>query len=356
MIATVDGRYYPRVVEGDVPPEVESVQVRRFPYWSWLSVHLAKVLYPFYIFLNAIKYRHSLDAVVLFGSPFHPFLITPLLRHFVGLPLILDMRDGWSCWHEKNDNDRLLNIVANRARRFIERTGFRSACKVVFATESLRKQYARQFPSFQHKFVTICNGFDPDDFESLRSGEDEDENTILLTGKFLFYTPDVARWLLEVMVKHPSWRFVYIGEESDAVMSLARQVNAEAQVTVKGYLPYHEVLPEIKRAGLCVTSNSFSEGLGTKIFDYLALRKRVLCFVPAISEIADQFEGVAGVTICREPHSRDGVAAGLDRALASKSVSQGCVAGFSRSEKARELAGFLDGCLAGPDQSVWQPR
>ena len=355
MVATVDARYYPKVVEGELPPEVGAFQVRRFPYLPWVSVHLAKVLFPFYILLNAIKFRHSLDAVILFGSPFHPFLIAPLLRYFTALPLVLDLRDGWSTWHEQTDDEGLLNIVVNRARRFIERTGFRSACKVVFATEILRKQYTPGFPSYRHKFVTVSNGSDPDDFEFAESARDADEKPIQLAGKSLFYTPDVARRLWEVLAEHPGWRFVSIGEESDAMIALARQAGAEAQVSVKGYLPYREVLREVRRAGLCVTSNSFSEGLGTKVFDYLALGKRVLCFVPAVSEIAEQFEEVVGVTICHEPHSRDQVAAGLAQALTSEPVSTDCVVGFSRSHKALELAGFLDGCLAGPDPSARRP-
>ena len=352
MVATVDGRYYPKVVEGELPPEVEAFQVRRFPYQPWIPEHVAKVLFPLYILLNAIKCRHSLDAIMLFGSPFYPFLIAPLLRYFTALPLVLDLRDGWSTWHEQADDDGLPKTVANRARRFIERTGFRSACKVVFATEILQKQYAQLFPSYRHKFVTISNGYDPDDFEFAESARDADENTILLAGKFLFYTPDVARWLLEVLAEHPGWHFVYIGEESDAVMSLARQVDAQAQVSVKGYLPYRDVLREVRRAGLCVTSTSFSEGLGTKVFDYLALRKRVLCFVPVVSEIAEQFDGMPGVTICREPHSREQVAAGLAQALASEQLNDDSVGRFSRRQKASELTITLDRCLADRERQI----
>ena len=350
MVVTVDGRYYPRTVEGSLPPELESLDVHRFGYWSWLPVPVIKLLFPAFVLWKTLRSRHRLDAVVFFGSPFHPFLVVPLVRVLTGLPVVLDLRDGWSTWHEKPESGRR-NFGTNRIRRLIEKTGFHSACRVVFATEILRRQYTERFSYYRQKFATITNGFDPDDLEPVETLQDQGENNIVLAGKFLFYTPQVAQWLFEVLAEYPGWRFVYIGEESEAIMSLARRVNAESRVEVKGYLSYRQVLQEIKRAKLCVTTNSFSEGLGTKIFDYLALRKRVLCFVPSVSEIAEQFEGVPGVTVCREPHSREGVAVGLKQALESEEVGDSSVAGFSRQRKASELAKILDLCAADREDS-----
>ena len=350
MVVTVDGRYYPRTVEGSLPPEVESLDVHRFGYWSWLPVPVAKLLFPVYVLWKTLRSRHRLDAVVFFGSPFYPFLVVPLVRVLTGLPVVLDLRDGWSTWHEEPKSGRA-NLGTNRIRRLIEKTGFHSACSVVFATEILRRQYAERFSVYRQKFFTVTNGFDLDDLDSEELPSDQRKNYVVLAGKFLFYTPRVAQWILETLADYPDWRFVYIGEESEAVMSLARSLNAESRVTVKGYLPYREVLQEIHRAKLCITTNSYSEGLGTKIFDYLAMRKRVLCFVPSVSEIAKQFEGVPGVTVCRGPHSREGVAAGLKQAIESEEVSVDSVAGFSRQKKAAQLAKILDLCVADRGES-----
>ena len=345
IVVTVDGGYYPRTVPGPAPADVQSLEVRRFAYRFWLPTLVAKLIFPLYIFWNAWKGRRDLHAVVLCGSPFHPYLIAPLLRFVIGLPVVLDLRDGWSTVHAQTDAGRLRSVI-NPLRRLIETIGFRNACAAVFATEILKQQYQRCVNLPKEGCFTVTNGFDPDDFESVGQGGDDSRNIVLLAGKFLYYTPQVARWLFDALAEYPDWQFLYIGEESEAVMALARQAHAQSRVQAIGYLPYQQVLREVGRAGLCVTTNSYPEGLGTKIFDYLALHKRVLCFVPAQSEIANQFEGVPGVTVCREPHSRETVLAGLERALGSASVCAQSVAAFTREQKALELARVLDRCAA----------
>lgn len=344
VVATVDGGYYTNRLEGELPAEVSEFEVLRLRYFPWLPVFLVKLLFPFYVLWMAWRLRHRLDAVVLCGSPFHPFLFAPAIRLVSGLPVVLDMRDGWSTVHEYHRMSKA-SLVLNPLRRLIERIGFSSACAVVFATRFLEDQYRSRFSGPSRKFVTVTNGFDADDFPPALT-ETTDGNSVLMAGKFLFYTPAVAGWLIEALAEYPQLRFHYIGEEVAQFRALAERLGAQDRVEASGYQPYLQVLDAVADARLCIVSNSYPEGLGTKIFDYLALHRPVLCFVPAESEVINQFEGVSGITICREPHSAESVAAGLRCALAGDRPDTLSLAGYTRERKAVELAGVLNGCVA----------
>ena len=83
-------------------------------------------------------------------------------------------------------------------------------------------------------------------------------------------------------------------------------------------------------------------GMGTKIFDYLALKKPTLCFVPKGSVITKHFSGAEGVVICEAPHTLATIKKGLSAILkVTSTIDDKMIKQFSRKECTRKLVQIL---------------
>jgi hypothetical protein len=82
--------------------------------------------------------------------------------------------------------------------------------------------------------------------------------------------------------------------------------------------------------------------MGTKIFDYLALKKPTLSFVPKGSVITNHFSGAGAVVISEAPHTLASIKKGLSSIFEiTSSVDDYLIKQFSRKESARALAQVL---------------
>lgn len=103
----------------------------------------------------------KVDVVLVTAPPFSPFLLGPLAR----VPFVLDYRDEWRMASSYEMHTGPL------ATRIIDRLEPALACRaamIVTATEEFRENLLRRIPRLDPgRVVTITNGYDPDDFQSL---------------------------------------------------------------------------------------------------------------------------------------------------------------------------------------------
>jgi len=346
MVLTVDQRYYGAKVVAQLPPEVRTMGVRRIPFVPVPgATSLLKLVFPLWICATAWWHRRRLAAVYLVGSPFHPFIASAVITPLLGLPSVLDFRDSWSINPMfSRFRHRWQQALVRFLRGLIERIGIRYASAVAFATPGLRADYAALLPQHRDKFHTIDNGFDPADFEHLVAERPCPGPTLILAGKFHFYTPEVAEGLMRVLPDFPDLYFLYVGGEAALIRQLAEDAGVAARVVALEFQPLERVLRLIRGADYGLVTHAARYAVGTKIFDYLALGKPVLCFVPAGSAMDATFAHVAGVVIRHPPFGEPDIRAGLRALLAQPpGVDPGAVAHFSRPNATAALARLLDG-------------
>jgi hypothetical protein len=108
-------------------------------------------------------------------------------------------------------------------------------------------------------------------------------------------------------------------------------------------MPYAEALAWIAGADIGIVSTGLVNGLGTKIFDYLALGKPVVCLIPEGSIILREFADTPQIVVSHPPHSAKRIKQAIERA----STFVGCnppekIKKFSRSESCHQLASLLN--------------
>ncbi len=195
-VLTVDPRYYGSKRLATEPRDIREVTVSRLPYIKRTTKLFASLCFPFSLFWFIAKHKKSLDAVCLIGSPYHPFLLTPVIKRFFNLPTLLDFRDSWSHNYgfdgTRADEQSILTRIKHRLFFQIEKISLKHCAAATFATSVLRDEYASLIPAYKNKYHVIYNGYDQDDFAGIQPRSATEGKTIILAGKFHIYTPQAV--------------------------------------------------------------------------------------------------------------------------------------------------------------------
>ena len=347
---TVDERYYgtrvlPRngslLWAQDKEGQIVKLSYYRVP----MTVFLTKVRFPVLALSYATRHRDRISAVYISGSPFHSFLITPILTSILHLPSVIDFRDSWSINHgyDGKPADTLWAKARAQTIKILEAIAIRFATRAVFATTRLREEYVELYPQWSYKFFTLHNGFDPEDVASVTPRRQYPRTTLILAGKFHMYTPEAVDALMLALRDTPDLSFVYVGEEHAIIKNAAHRHGVNAQVTTLSFQPQKKVLELTAGADIGLVTTGMVNGLGTKIFEYLALGKPAVCLVPEGSVISSEFHSTPSVLVSHPPHTASRIAELLKRARTMVGHAQSTdLAPFNRRNNAAMLAKWLD--------------
>jgi glycosyltransferase involved in cell wall biosynthesis len=347
-VFTVDaGHYKGRVV--DDMQDVKDTETIRIPFLRIPGmVFIVKLLFPLVIGIYIVLHRSKYDVTYLTGSPFHPFVLTVLISGILKIPSVLDFRDSWSFNHGFSGRQPAgyLEKLREWFFRRIEALSIRFSTRTVFATTTLEKEYAETYPRYMVKYATIPNGFDEEDFVNVRPQKITDKRSLVLTGKFNIYTPDVVTGFFEVLQDFSDLVFIYIGSEAREIAEIARKANASEKLIALPYKPYTEMCNIVAGADYAMLTTGLANGAGTKIFDYLALAKPTLCFVPKGSVITEMFPTNANLIIQEAPHTKESIREGIKKLLVAPApVADASIKKYSRKKTSMELAHLLDNII-----------
>jgi hypothetical protein len=96
--------------------------------------------------------------------------------------------------------DRTLHSIYH----WIEKLSLQYASVAVFATRYLEREYIDNHPKYSDKYVTICNGYDEDDFKNITPIITfENEKSIIICGKFAIYLGDQLSLFFQAVQEIP---------------------------------------------------------------------------------------------------------------------------------------------------------
>ncbi len=232
--------------------------------------------------------KHKIDVIYSTANPWSDHIIGAILKKITGLPWVADYRDAW------NLNPYLVH--ASRIRKniqlFLETKVIEYAHQVIFATEEMKKDYIRVFGDC--KFETIRNGFDPDDFKSVRPKKFS-KFTILYSGNIWSFTRPsffilaISNWLKRYPQARREIIVKFLGRIDVATKSLIDKERLEDVMHLEGHSTHAESIALLLGASvLLLTIDEGGESILTgKIFEYLAAGKPILALVPPSGMAAD---------------------------------------------------------------------
>jgi glycosyltransferase involved in cell wall biosynthesis len=219
---------------------------------------------------------HPVDAIVATGGPFVLFRYASALSREFKIPWVADYRDPWS------QDER--SIPAAFARPWITRLEARhtvSASRIT--TPAVVFQKLLGMLHGDARVVVLPNGYDPEAMEAARRvPQGRDHFTVAFAGSVYPWHPveSVFREMEQFAAAHPEPPFglhmVGVGGRESLAALLRERFPALAQrATFTQRLPNADMAVEMSRANALLLFNDYANP-GTKIYDYMALRRRVL--------------------------------------------------------------------------------
>ena len=275
----------------------EAAGLRRFVENTVTFPDKKNLWYPGAVFAGMKFLRsNAVDAVLAQGYPWTSLVAGARLARMCAKPLVSDLRDAWSL------NPKKLWDTARQRRA--ERKVFERSSKIVVVSDRMRGAYAAAYPDLEDRFVTITNGWDPDDFlfpdDFAHLPKMDEKLVITYTGSVVDHVPP-SPWhrspyyflhgLRSALDREPGVtddimvNFVGgFGDRGGPNERLIAELGLGGVVNVVGFVERaHAVDYQINSNVLLLIVNTApgSEHILTgKVFEYLAARKFILALAP----------------------------------------------------------------------------
>jgi glycosyltransferase involved in cell wall biosynthesis len=236
--------------------------------------------------LRAIK-AENIEVLYATGRPWTGLLIGAALKVLTGRPLVTDFRDPWLT----NPFRLKYSPLKNHLEAYLERKVIEKSDVVISNTLELAAEFRRRFPQQQpDKFISLLNGFDPDDFSYENIQQHNNQYfTIVHTG-FLYGKRDPKTFLEAIKLlcdKHIVDRHriklclvgsVELPYNLDDYLHFS---GLHDVVILQDHIPYKQSLEYLRQADmLLLLQPGTTTQIPSKLFDYLGMRKPILAISP----------------------------------------------------------------------------
>lgn len=229
--------------------------------------------------------RERIEVIYSTFSPASNHWLALKLKRSTGLPWLADFRDLWT------EDFRYVepSFTRRRDHRRIEQEIIEEADIVVGVTKRQTEILANHLPDYTDKFLTITNGYDPDDFDNVTKLDCDNRFVIAHVGR-------LDRWRTDDTLFEGLKRFIdNLGDQQAKVVlrivghvnqaTLARIVSTGIACEHTGYVSHKKAISEMIRSNtlLLVTPNgpNATSVIPAKLFEYLAARRPIVLVGPS---------------------------------------------------------------------------
>lgn len=278
----------------NIPPDTH---IYRLPVFKTCVINDKAIRWIPYVLrsVSSIIKKEKPAVVYLTGGPFLPLILGPIIKKWFKLPYVVDLRDPWKLRKKAHAINGIKARTGKLLTDVLEPFIIRNACRVVCATEPLCQAYIASYKNEQpNKFITITNGYDPEDFEDILPVQFEDY-TVVYTGKWYSKSAGAfsnIRNFFKAMgilkKKGVRIKLVHVGIKDIEIERLAIDMEVSNLITFIGSKPYDESLAFAKGANLLFVIDAAREfGLPVKVFDYAGCKRPILALAASDGMVAE---------------------------------------------------------------------
>lgn len=244
----------------------------------WKKTMLTKV--------DKIITENNINNIVVSGPPFRLLYYAALLKNKLShINLIIDMRDPWT------DNTSFLGFDKLSKKRLdfekkMERFVFEKANYVVSVNDYLTKIYEKKYPQLKNKFLTIPNGFDPDELDIIQTKEINSQNELnfVLAGSLYpdleyIFIPFLNYLKNNIQNFNSKINFHFYGNIDEKLKKIINQYQLDC-IKLHGFQKMSYVKLQLIQANCCMmfTAPNHASNFNTKFYEYISLRKPIFHF------------------------------------------------------------------------------
>ncbi|MBX7240508.1 MAG: glycosyltransferase family 4 protein [Bacteroidia bacterium] len=241
-------------------------------------------------FLTEYIRKNPVDVLITTGPPHSMHMIGLKVQKNTGVKWVADFRDPWTAIDFYQD--LMLTPVADAIHRSMEKKVLKNADAVLVVSQ-LRKYQFEEI--YAREYEVITNGYDETDIQ----GEIEPDNTFFTISHIGLMNKDRNHpvfWeaLSEMVRENPVFgeklKIHFVGKADSSLNPVIDAYGMRNWVSFTDYLPHKEVVTFQKKSHVLYipASNVFSAKLQlpAKLFEYMAVRRPVLCIGPEDSDVA----------------------------------------------------------------------
>ncbi len=289
-------------------------------------------------------------------------LLGGLLAAILRRPWVADFRDPWT-----DGPRRQRSYVGNRLRADIERAAerwvLRRADRVIVSAPPLRERFLAKYPFLRPERVEVLtNGFDPADFEAMESERNAahllEPGCFHITGsgniEAMFDALPLLRAIAELVAEDGDiardLRVTLVGAKRGKYDADLAALGLTERVRYPGWVAHARSLQYLSESDVLLMcqltqAGGGSEKLSGKSFEYLYLKKPILCLtVPGVTADLMVESGLGTVV---DPADQAGIKAALRRFHAERGRggargNPDVIARFDRRRQSERLATIFD--------------
>jgi len=235
--------------------------------------------------IDELRSSEKIENIIVTGAPFTPLHHLAIYKgKHPEINLILDLRDPWMQILKKNYK----GFSHSKYKRELENEefAFKMADSIFFVTKTFTEQYKEIYPQFSDKMTTVFNGFDAEDFDKF-SEEEADRLKIAYAGALYKGRADGMMLLINALEKQNKNNIqkctidIYSNQLDPNFVKEVKS-NYSSFVFLKSPLPQKQLFETLKSYTYLLTINEKRApfAFGTKVFEYIALGKKIILISP----------------------------------------------------------------------------
>lgn len=253
--------------------------------------------FPFTLYAGIILHKkYGFNAIYSSSPPFSSHFIAFWIKKLTNLPWIAVYQDEYSFHPLFQYPSKIHKRIASKLDRMI----LRYADFIEGVTESYTKSLAAfAAVSNTEKFVTITNGFDPDDFPQVGEKcyqKDNKKLKILYVGSF--FRGQTGHTFLKAAEELLDEGKILIDKINISFCGKAQHTEFKNKIYARvlsftGFVNYHDAISKIASSNILLLVLTSQRGAATipgKAFEYIASGKPILAVVPPKGECSELIE------------------------------------------------------------------
>jgi hypothetical protein len=232
--------------------------------------------------------KEKIDLIFSSSPPPSVHLTAGLLRLLTGIPWIADFRDPWVGYKLETIPTPFHLFLKQKAQRWI----INRADLVIAANPAIRSHFEVRYPETK-KIRLVSQGYDEEDFDTHQPFASE----VFTIGYLGTFSPDcdpepflsaMGEWIDQSIIPREKVKLIHVGISTGIDLDgLTEKHRLRDVVERKGYLSHRQALDQMKDVSLLLLVTSDHPSVfPAKTFEYLRLKKPILCIAPPESQIA----------------------------------------------------------------------
>jgi len=301
---------------------------------------------------------HKIDAIYTFvGGVNHPAITAYYLSRRFDIPFFVEFHDLWAD-HPFYPRTK----IGQKFNDFWERKVLLEAAGVITLAPGQKKSLQEKYGFLKERIIFNPNGFDAEYFKQEFKQKDKNEKSVVITFCGHLYknmTPsDIFKAILEYDELDLPLKLRFIGDFRKSFRVLKEQFeqrvkNRDILIEILPRMPYDLLLKELHKSDAFMlflpNEEKFRPILHAKLYDYLAVGKPILAFVPLESDVESFIKkgNLGFVAEAGNPESgkkiiKQFIIEFKQNKTSKYKASAGYVRKYSRHEAARKILEFIE--------------